>query len=481
MIMTPLQPIKKKDFIGRQHELSLLEEISGADEASIIIIYGRRRIGKTETIEQAYRQRNLLKFEGIEGEDQQWQREHVLSQLANYTGEVVLSRIVPKNWTEVFEILSKYIKEGTWTLYFEEVQWLASYETTFISELKYVWDNIFRHHKKLKLILCGSSPSFMINNVMHSKALYNRSMYEIAMKPFTLVEVQEFLKKHSHREIMDAYLTVGGIPEYLKRIKKSSSLLLGICKNAFSKNGYFVDEYKRIFISSMKENKYYEKIIAFLSRRKFATRKEIAKHLKVSSSGLLTEVLVDLEVCELIERYVPYNAKSRSILCRYCIRDNYLGFYYKFIDPIKAEIQHGDYHENPSEALSMASYQKWLGFSFERFCRRNHRQIAKILGFNAVRYQSGSCFNRQITTESPGFQIDLLFERADKVITFCEMKYVQGKVGTDIIEEMERKIELFNPAKKFTIHKVLITTEGASDALISRHYFDRVITLDEFF
>ncbi len=88
--------------------------------------------------------------------------------------------------------------------------------------------------------LCGSSLSFMINHIMHSKALYSRSTYEMNIQPFTLQETQAFLPKCSQREVMSAYLTIGGIPEYLKRIKNASSLLLGIGKHSFERDAFVV-------------------------------------------------------------------------------------------------------------------------------------------------------------------------------------------------------------------------------------------------
>ena len=173
--MKPLRIKIKKNFIGRTAELERLHTIGAAHEASIIIMYGRRRIGKTELIEQAFRDRNLLKFEGIEGLSQKAQLAHALQQLVKYTESKLLGKTVLTNWREFFEVLSDYTKKGTWTIYLEELQWLARYDETLIAELKYVWDNYFRRNPKLLIVLCGSAPSFMIDHVLHSKALYNRS------------------------------------------------------------------------------------------------------------------------------------------------------------------------------------------------------------------------------------------------------------------------------------------------------------------
>lgn len=469
----PLNPF----FIGRTHELGILSTIQTSKEASIVVVYGRRRVGKTELLEQAFRERNILKFEGIEGASAHQQIRHVLAQLAEYAENPIIKKLKCATWVEVFQLIAEYIRQGSWTLYFEEVQWLANYQSRFVTELKYVWDNYFRHNPELILILCGSAPSFITQHILRSRALYNRSQYEIPLKEFNLSEARLFLKKRSDREIMDAYLTVGGIPEYLKRLNQDSSVFLSLCKHAFTTGGFFAHEYERVFTSSLARNKNYKKIVNHLSRRRFATRTEILSHLKSPSGGTVSVLLQDLEACGFISRYSPYNLKENSLLTRYAIGDPYLQFYFKFIEPIQKNIEHGDFNHSPTHAISIDTYHKWLGFSFERLCRRCHRLFAKILGFEAVVYRVGPFFNRRTKQEDPGYQIDLLFDRADKVYTLCEIKYLQTKVGTPVITEFEKKIALFPNPKQRTLHKVLIAPLGADETLINRGYFDRIITL----
>jgi hypothetical protein len=477
--MKSLHVKTKKSFIGRAFELERLKEISESKEASIIIMWGRRRIGKTELIEQAFKNRSLLKFEGIEGLSDQEQFASAMSQLASYLQEPILKKTVIDSWREFLQLLAKHTAQGTWTIYLEELQWLANYKSTLIAELKYVWDNHFRHNPNLVLILCGSAPSFMLDHVIHSKALYNRSQYEFHLNEFTIVETKEFLKNRSNKEVFDAYLTIGGVPEYLKWVNKESSVFLSLCKNSFTANGFFTHEYERIFTSGMANNKYYQEIIDILGKRRFATRKELMKLLKITSGGTLTTILVDLEKSGFINNYYPFNLEESTILTRYAIADNYLQFYFKFIQPLQKDIKLGVYNKNPKSALNLDSYIKWLGFAFERFCRSNHHIIARILQFSGVRYRSGAFFSRTTDKAASGYQIDLIFDRADNVYTICEIKYLHSKVGTSVIDEFEKKLALFPNKDNKTIHKVLICSEGADQALINRAYFDEIITRDQ--
>lgn len=470
-----------KPFIGRSVELQNLKKIGTSHESTLLIVYGRRRVGKTELIEHSYYNRNLLKFEGIEGYDQYHQQRLVMQQLSEYFKQPLLRKINIDNWIDVFQHIHNYTKKNIWTIYFEEMQWLSNYKANFVGELKYAWDNFFRHNPNLVVILCGSATSFMINNVVRSKALYNRSQYEIHLQEFSLKEAKMFFEKSHMKDVMDAYLCVGGIPEYLKRLKENSSIFLSLCDHSFKANSFFSKEYERIFISNFAHNKYYQRIINFLSTRKFATREEILNRLNIRTGGRLTELLEDLVLCGFIEMYTPYYLPNNSKLLRYCIKDAYLQFYYKFIKPLEKDIQQGIYNEHPSQAIKDTTLQKWLGFSFERFCRHNHHIIAKLLGFSAVRYRSGPYFSRSTTKSESGYQLDLIFERDDNVITLCEIKYIRGKVPLKVIHEFEKKLKLFPFSNEKTIQKVLICTFGAEQSVINRGYFDAILTLEDLF
>ncbi len=472
---------RNKEFLGRDYELEYLEEISQRKQSSILVVFGRRRVGKTELLEQFFYNRNILKFEGIEGSPQSKQIANALEQLSIYTQDPNHAKLKFKTWTEFFRLLSSLCQKGKWTIYFEEIQWLASYKTNFIAELKYLWDNEFRHNKELILILCGSSPSFIVNKILHSKALYNRSQYQLCVEPFNLLETKLFLKNKSNSEVMDAYLSIGGIPEYLKLIKgSSSSVFLSLCKNSFRQNGFFVNEFERIFTSSLAGSKYYQKIIEYLAKKRFASREDIAQHLNISPGGTISNILEDLAICNFIEKYTPYNLKENSTLVRYTISDEYLQFFYAFIKPKLKRINSGDFNHNPSQALKTSDYAKWLGYSFERLCRKKHNLIAKILGFNMINYRYGAYFSKGSINLDPGYQIDLVFDRDDKVLTVCEIKYSANPIDTSIIQSFEKKLQ-FLPKDKKSIHKVLISANGISPSLEHQAYFDQIITLDTLF
>lgn len=480
-IMTPLHVEINSEFIGRHQEIDRLLEIIEQTGPKIVVVYGRRRIGKTELLEQSLRDRNILKFEGLENTPTPLQMKFVMRQLADYVNEPLLKEVKITDWVDVLSYIAKYTSEGVWTIYLEELQWMANYQTELVSALKYVWDNFFRRNKKLALVLCGSSPSFMINKVLKSQALYNRSEYTLPLKELTLIETSQMLPTHSQHEILDIYLTVGGMPEYLLRFKNKQSAYITLCKESFLKGAFFAMEPSKIFSSSLGENKYYQAIIQHLSQYKYRTRAEISKSLGVESGGALTNLLENLIECGFIEKYAPYNLATNSNVARYCITDAFLQYYFKFIAPLQKNIYQDDYAKNPVTALNLNIYKQWLGYAFERFCRKYHRVIAAILGFSGIKYRSGAYFSKRFNEDEKGFQIDLLFDRDDKVLTICEIKYLQAPVPPAVINECEMRTLLLPNHRSKTIQRVLISNYGPSENLIKRAYFDRFISINDLF
>lgn len=467
-------------FIGRERELTELQTLASTTEPHILVVYGRRRIGKTSLLQKAFANRNIIKFEGLEGKDQSIQRENFLEQLSRYANDPAIAKLKFTTWRDIFIYLSRYVAEGVWTIYLEELQWMASYSEDLIVDLKYVWDNYFIKNPDLLLILCGSSPSFLIDKVMMSKALYNRSQRELPLRELSLPEAGQILgSSKSQFEILDAYLTVGGIPEYLKLLNSQSSVYLSLCAHAFVDGGYFVNEADRIFVSNLAKNPSYRKVVEVLAKNSPLTKQEIIKKVGIKSGGTTTEIFEDLEKCRFIGYYSPIGAGIKGRNAKYYINDPYLYFYYSYINPVISNIRNGDYKEKPTTALLHNSYRQWLGYSFERFCLQQRRLIAKRLGFEAVSYKVGPYYHRNTASSA---QIDLIFQRADKVLTICEIKYRQTPPGSEIIDQFEKKLAILDEKfKNLSIHKVLISPNGAESSLVNSGYFDEVVTLRDFF
>jgi uncharacterized protein len=467
-------------FIGRFHELEQLNSVSNRKQAALVIVYGRRRVGKTTLVEHAFAKRGLLKFEGVEGKSDRFQIELFASTLRKLFPKASLSPVEPTSWTHAFEMLARAVARGKWTIYFEELQWMANYRSDLIAELKPIWDNALSKNPDLVLVLCGSSPSYFISEVIRSRSLHNRSHLDLRLEEFPIGEACHFLGDYPLRLVFDAYLTVGGIPIYLEKLRDKSSVYQSLCFHSFRKGSFFSEEFDKVFVSSFGSNPSYRHLVQSLGQKGNQTRDRLAKTIGAKSGGNLTNMLLDLEACGFIRKVVPLDKQPNSLLAYYQIRDPFLHFYFKFIEPIQGGIQNGDFTKYPERVIDTRSYSQWLGFSFERFCRQNASLIADRLGFGQVRYRSGVYFRRGTVSEY-GAQIDLLFDRADRVYSACEVKYQDAPVGTEVIGEMERKITALEIGKTRSVHKVLISSSGITDGLKKRHYFDTVLSIEDLF
>lgn len=472
-------PKVNKNFVGRAQEKSKISEIIKRKEPALLVFYGRRRTGKTELVEQVFKDRNILKFEGLENGDKEVQIQSVMEQIAHYTGKSSYLSMSIASWRQVFRVLVDLTEDiDPCTLYFEELQWLANYEEELISELKFFWDNHFRHNQNLIVILCGSAPSFFINKVIRSKALYNRSMHSFRISPLSLKETSLLLPKFNKLNVLEAYLIVGGIPEYLKYLSFGSSAILEIAKESFTSNGFFFNELERIFVSSLSKKPEYRQIINYLAKNKFANRKQILSACNLSSGRQISEILNDLIECDFVSKYASFETSNTVRNLRYQIKDNYLQFYYKFIAPVADQIQLGNFEQDPLTALNMNSYNIWRGFAFERFCRQISKKIAEILQFARIKYKSGACYSK--STED-NFQIDLIYKRSDHTYTICEIKFLDSDTGSEIITPFEEKIRKANLKTNYNLEKILITAGEIKPDLRQRAYFDYVIKLDDLF
>ncbi len=497
------QPKENNRFIGRKAEWKRLSKITSMDEAQIIVIYGRRRVGKTELIEQFFRKKNLLKFEGTQCDppksgtarvslERKQIRQSLVRFLAYQQTPELIGHLTADTWTDFFSIITPIVEKRAITLYFEEAQWLASYGSNFFSEMKPFWDDKWRHNRNLRIVITGSSPSFLVSQFLSNKALYNRSNHIIELKPFTLPEVEEYLSGCGAREVLLAMLTVGGIPEYLKRVKSGKSLLSSIAHEFFHSEGSFRGEVDKIFVSSLSANIHYRNILSVLAQQRFLTRDELGPQRGQSEArpgGSFTRILEDMVSCHFVDEYTPVfeNRKRSSKLKRYVLADEFLSFYFKLVAPVEQKIGRGAFDDNPMKALNQNSFRINLGFMFERWCCKNSRIVAKILGFDGVvDYDSGPYFNRKLSSEFPGFQIDLLFIRRDHRLVFSEIKYCDGDVPVSVSDDLSKKIELFLREKPsyrhHTIERVLITTGSFKSAGNSiGNPFDHIITLDDLF
>lgn len=463
-------------FIGRTYELQQLKDKYNTGKSELVVIYGRRRIGKSSLVEKfAANKEFFFKFEGIEGENTKGQIASFIKIMGKYVDDSFLSKINFDSWHFVFDYLTEKLidkrkRKKKLILFLDEVQWMALRRSKMIGIIKYFWDNYWKK-MNVMLILCGSIASFMINRIIHSKALYGRITLEILLKGLLPNEAAIFFaNKRSKEEVLKFLMVFGGVPRYLEEINLNRSFNQNINSLCFSKNGLMVDEINKIFYSQFKEAETYLKIVTALKGR-LLTFKEIAEKTGKGSGGTLKKALELLINAELVDFYISIDKGWNSKFKKYRLGDEFLVFYFKYIEPNIRLIKAGD-QTRLFEKISVDSLDVWLGFAFERFCLKHAGYLAEIMGFKDEILLASPYFRR----EEPGFQVDLVYKRTDKVIVACEIKFSNERISTKIIPEMENKCTALNIPRGYTLERALISLYGPDEALRDSCYFNHHVT-----
>lgn len=471
-------------FTGRCHELDILRRECERTRASLIAIYGRRRVGKTRLVEEFCKNKTYWKFDGLENQPKAKQIKLFLKTLAGYTKNPLVETAHCKDWIDVFKLLDSEINKTShkhnMIVFFDELPYMANRRHEMISDLKWAWDNLWSGKEALALIMCGSIASFMVDSVINSSALYGRITLEICLNPLSLSECYDFfLGKKSQREIIELYMFCGGIPAYLTQFDNNESVALNINRLAFCKDGYFTTEFERIFKDVFHEDRIYKKIILLLCKYKSLKIAELLKIMSMTAGSSFNRYLDNLEIAGFVRGYAPSGRPESSKLKRYKIDDEYIHFYFKFIKPNSKKIASNTTGNLFSRIISSSAYQSWAGFAFERLCLKHIGQIMRALKIDQLVTDFGPYFTRDTNTKDSA-QIDLILYRHDSVVTVCEMKYYNKKIGKWIIDEVEKKLSTLSANNK-SIEKVLITTEGITDDLEDANYFSNTLLTDTLF
>lgn len=468
-------------FIGREDELAKLRQLIGTPRAGVGVVYGRRRIGKSMLLRQAFAGERVLFFEGLENRPKSEQISHFLYQLRYHTDATGIPSSAA-SWREAFMVLYEVLKDGPRHIVFDEFQWMANYRREIVSDLKYVWDQHLSQLGDITLVLCGSIASFMITHVIKSSAMYGRTDLTVHLRAFSLRESRDMLRGRGLQEVLEAQMMVGGVPKYLELVREAPSVILGMNVLGFQRNGYFTGEYERIFMSHFGRNPEYERIVNCLAHNAYGLRRpKLAAALDLKTGGTLTTFLRNLEAAGFISSSTPFDRGPGTKSIKYFLTDAYLRLYFGFILPNQRRIEQGLQDDLFLKIRQGGAFQAWLGRSFEYVVLNHARRVSELLGFSGVEFTVGPYF-QTANRENAGVQIDLVFARSDNVLSLCEMKHQRSPVGVGIIPEVERKAELLlQRFPKKTVQRVLVTSSPTTRDLESSAYFYRIIRADELF
>lgn len=476
----------KNQFVGRNKERKILEGALQSNEAEMVAVIGRRRVGKTFLIQTIFKKNIIFELTGTQDASASEQLENfaeVMTELIN--PKFPIKR--PESWQEAFRILKSYLKDQLnnkekVVLFFDELPWLATGRGGFLRAYSYFW-NSWACHQNLLIAICGSAASWMIKNVVNNTGgLHNRITQRIYLQPFDLVETELFFKSRkiefNRYEIVQIFMVTGGIPHYLKEIHPGKSAAQNINRICFSENGLLRAEFSALYPALFSNPEIPIKVVRILAQTHAGmTRQKILTALKIKSGENITKVLTELSQSGFISNYRPFGKKNRNTLYR--LTDEYSLFYLKFIEPADKT---GD---NTWQLLSQTqSYKIWAGYAFENICLKHILPIKKALGIAGV-YSISSSFYKKGTAKEPGAQIDLVIDRNDNVVTLVEIKFSSKPytISKNYAENMRNKMSIFQEVSKTRkqIFWVMVTTFGVKANSHSLGLIGESLTLDDLF
>ena len=484
-------------IIGRKQEIKTLEEMFKSSTAEFLAIYGRRRIGKTYLIREFFKGIQDIFFDvsGLKDGTMQEQLGHFTQQLKNifYPGATLTP---PKNWDGAFEALTSALQnlsnQKKIILFFDELPWMATPNSKLLQNLDYYWNQHWSKDKRIKIIICGSSASWIIQKIIKNKGgLHNRITRKIYLAPFNLSETRDFLRdkklKFTDSQVLLLYMVMGGVPYYLSKIPRHLSVAQIIQKLAFQPKSFLLEEFDNLFSSlfNADDNFYVKAVKLIASHHEGMGKSELLKKmgkLSIGSTGL--KKLQELEETGFIKSFKPIYHERQGIYYR--VIDEYVLFYLKWIEPIAKTLQEDALDSDSWVAMqSTPEWHGWLGYAFEAVCYKHLALIRKALQLNAMSIANSWRYAPRKGSKEQGAQIDLLFDRKDDAVTVCEIKYSQQPyvLNKDTIAMLNRKIKVFKEKTrtKKQIFTALISANGVKNNAYAEDLLSGIVTMEDLF
>ncbi len=470
-----------QELVGRINEIQKLESIYNSNRSEFLVVYGRRRVGKTFLIRSVFRDRFTFQVSGLANANLQ-------QQITNFY--LALQKSFPRqefkpkqDWLVAFSQLATMLEKqnGRKLIFIDELPWFDTRGSKFIQALEHFWNSWASARDDIVLIACGSATSWMINKLINNRGgLHNRVSQQIKLLPFQLSECETYLKSRNIQldryQIIQLYMSFGGVPYYWDEIKKGESAAQNIDRICFSKDGLLRDEFHNLYRSLFNNYDKHLRIIKALAKRnKGLDRLEIIQLTGLPNAGSTTRLLDELELSGFIRKYTPFGRKKRNSL--YQLQDFYTLFYIKFIDN-----QNNTDQNSWINLIDAPKHRAWSGYAYELICMTHLPEIKKALGIEAVQTEVSSWKSRN---QENGTQIDLIIDRRDQTINLIETKFsispftISGKYA----EELRNKIGAFKEESKTrkSVFLSMITTFGLKQNEYSGGLVQSQLTMDDLF
>ncbi len=434
-------------FVGRKRELDKLNTLYAGDSFEFAVVYGRRRVGKTTLIREFLKDKESVYYMAVEGT----KKENLRGLSAAFLMQGKNNAPAAESYVEFrdYEAALAYIdllagEHRRIVIAIDEYPYLAASYPTISSLVQKHIDECWKD-SRLFLILCGSSMSFMEEQVLGYKSpLYGRRTAQFKIRPFTFWEAGEMLKDYSAQDRALLYGVTGGIPEYLSRIDGTKDVHENIIRLFFDESGRLFEEPINLMKQELREPMTYHSIISAIASG--ASRlNEIATKTGLESGGCSNQ-LSSLIALQIVKKEVPMtqNANSRSTL--YSLEDSMYLFWYRFVRPNSSSIMCG-VGRQIYETVVMPQNDDFMGRIFETICRQ-YLFLPEIYGKLPFPIgQIGRWWGNNARARRQE-EIDLMAISGETVV-FGECKWRNEKIGRQVVERLLERGELFQYPEKY--------------------------------
>lgn len=484
-------------MVGREEEQADLEEFYCSKRAEFLAIYGRRRIGKTMLIRHFFKGKKGSVFMNATGTLHGEMREQIdnfVRQIgeAFYQGAQLKSG---KNWNEAFKILTDAIKtvpsKNKIILFFDEFPWMETKNSKLLQNLDYFWNQHWSNDSRIKLIICGSSATWIIKKIINNKGgLHNRITRKIHLEPYNLRDTKRYLScrgvKLNNQQITQLYMVTGGVPYYLSYVERGLSAAQNIENLAFRRKSFLLEEFNNLFAALFEDAEAYISIVRTIAKNRYGIeQKELFSRIKdFSKGGRGIDKLKALEDAGFIIRFKPHLHSRKGIYCK--VIDEYTLFYFDWIEPIKETLVIRGMKRNYWDCIQITpEWYSWSGYSFEAICYKHILQISDALNMSPTAISNTWRYAPTKGSKEQGAQIDLLFDRKDDAITICEIKYTARpfEINKQYAAQLKKKMGIFKSVTRTNkqLFLVIISASGIKRNIYAEDMIDAVVTLEDLF
>lgn len=420
-------------FIDREAETATLENEYARNGSSLVILYGRRRVGKTSLINKFIKGKNALFFLASEESEAQ-NRESFKQRAADFINSSLLRHAAVSNWDVIFKAIIDTEFDKKPIIVMDEFQYIGKSNPAFPSIFQRIWEEILKN-KSVMVILCGSLISMMESQTLnYDSPLYGRRTAQIRLKQIPFRCYGQFFPDRYEKELIEMYSVTGGVPKYIELFSECDDIYSAIRQNVLNTSGYLYDEPNFLLQQEVSEIGSYFSLIKAIAAGN-SKLSEIATFLETKTTNL-TKYLKTLIDLDILEREVPVTEDNpeKSKRGLYRIRDNYIKFWFAFVYPNMSFLESGN-TEIVMSKIRNGFVSNQIAFVYEDICREKMWRLSAEGVWDFHFSKIGRYWDSNVEIDIAALDPD------GKNLILGECKYWTEPVGVNILKDLERKAE----------------------------------------